>query len=245
MKASIQELSRQIGTLYLATLVAVACSKPTEKKPEEGPPQPTRRVTFKTISRNILEPRCMVCHNSAKPRGKVDLTSYEGLMASEGHQSKPLVAGDPGKSGIFKMISEKQMPPETKLLSADVLTATRGWISNGALEVTPGAVVPPPPPADPGPAQPTYEWLSKAVFARKCASCHGVPYKVGNVDFTSYATLMASSGFSNKAVIPANPEASGIYHETSLGHMPPERKLVSDADLTLLQQWIADGAPKN
>lgn len=200
--------------------------------------------SFQSISSTTLERKCVVCHNSAKPRGKVDLSSFEGLLQSPGNKHKPVVAGNPEASGLFLELHEGKMPPTPRLFNEEELAALYTWIKNGALEVTPGAL-PQPVPGAPNPPQPTYEWLSRNLLNRRCGSCHGIPYKVGNIDFTSYATLMDSPGIFKKPVVPGNPEESAIYDEPFNQRMPPPRHEVTPDEVDLIRLWILQGAKNN
>jgi uncharacterized membrane protein len=201
--------------------------------------------TFTWISKNILEPKCIVCHNSAKPRGKTDLSSYEALISSEGRKHKPVVSGDAQVSGLYLEVAEHKMPPTPKSLTSQEIDSLSTWITNGALEITPGSPPPSPPGVAPGPPQPTYEWLSKNLLSRRCGNCHGIPFKVANIDFTSYATLMDSKGITMRAVVANSPSQSGIYREILTGHMPPPRKEVSAEETKVIHEWIQSGALKN
>lgn len=215
----------------------------------EGPlPNPHGpNANFKWISKNIFQPRCVVCHNLQKPRGKVDLSSYQGLMSSPGKDGKkPIALDNPLKSTVLIEIDEQKMPPDIKKLNAEETKALHDWLLAGAPNSMPSPMpTPTPSPAPPTPPEPTYGWLSKNLFSRRCGSCHGIPFTVANVDFTSYATLMNSEGKLLRAVMPGEPTQSGIYQEVIKGHMPPPRKLVTADERAVILEWIQAGAPNN
>ncbi len=227
--------------MLIGLTALVGCDKRFQSEvlsPVGEGPQPT----FKWVAKNVFDTRCVICHNAAKPRAKVDLSSYEGLVASKGNKLNPIVAGDAEKSGVFIEMNEAKMPPEPKLFSADEIKALETWIAAGAPEKTPGVVLPPQ--GAPNPPQANYEWLS-ANSLRRCGSCHGIPFKVANVDFTSYATLMASTGKKLKPLTPGDPAHSAIYDEVLRGKMPPKRHGLTPDELKVVQQWINAGALNN
>lgn len=236
---------KRTSWLPLLVLGLLSCSK-QEVLPT--PPEPVKEApvaTYEWISKNVFQTRCVVCHNSTVPRAKVDLSSYNRLMASPGpggHAKQPIVAGDAENSALYLEVSEQKMPPTPKRLNEAEQKALHDWILAGAPEKTPGVVLPPQ--GAPNPPQPNYEWLSKNSL-RRCGSCHGVPFKVANVDFTSYATLLASPAKELKALVPGDPENSGIFHEVSEGEMPPERHGLTEDEVRVVQQWIQDGAKNN
>ena len=105
--------------------------------------------------------RCAACHDSAKKRGGLDLTTREHLLAGgdTGPAVKPGAAGD---SLLIQMVAgaEAKMPKKGPKLSADEVAALRQWIDAGAPWPKDAAVVAAKPPADGG------EWWSLRPLAR-------------------------------------------------------------------------------
>lgn len=224
-------------------MAVVGCSKQEVAPAASEPLGSAPTASYAWISKNVFQTRCVVCHNSTVPRGKVDLSSYEGLMSSAGaHDKKPIVAGDADNSVLYREVSEQKMPPAPRKLTAEEQKALGDWILAGAPEKTEGVVLPAP--GQPNPPQANYEWLSKNAL-RRCASCHGAPFRVANVDFTSYATLLASPAKGRRALVPGDPEKSGIFHETSVGDMPPERYGLNEEEVRVVREWIQEGAKNN
>ncbi len=217
----------------------------TELDLETAPTPSTLTPTYTWISKNILERKCIVCHNTAKPRAKVDLSSYEKLMASVGNNKRPIVPGNPEESTVFIEMHEQKMPPQGKKFSDVETDALRVWIVNGAKNDPATPFNNPQNPKDPGPPQPNYEWLSKNLFARRCGSCHGIPFKVGSIDFTSYQTLIDSPGEQGAPITAGVPAESGIYDLVSAGLMPPTRKELTETEIETVRQWIREGAKNN
>lgn len=202
------------------------------------------KASFQKIHTTTLQRKCLVCHNTQKPRGKFDASSYETVLASTGGKVKPVVLGEPEKSSLYLEIHEGKMPPQPKYLDEKELEAVFLWIKNGALEKTPGAL-PQPPQGQPNPPQPTYEWLNRNLFPRRCGSCHGIPMRIAGIDFSTYTTLMESKGKKRPLIVPGDPEASGIYVESAEKTMPPAAKIVSHDEVEAVRAWILDGAKNN
>ncbi|MFN8447745.1 MAG: NapC/NirT family cytochrome c [Anaerolineae bacterium] len=86
--------------------------------------------------------------------------------------------------------------------------------------------------------QPTYAVL-QPLFTGVCGGCHGsVPSK--GLRLTDYASLIAGS-VDGAVVVPGQPEASRMIQVLTAGHFAT----LSDHQMELLTQWIADGAPES
>jgi len=78
----------------------------------------------------LFQARCVKCHGTDKPKGRLDLTSMVGL--SRGSRSGAVV--HPGKlkdSLMWRLVQENQMPPKEPLSGIDRLKLRR-WIEQGA-----------------------------------------------------------------------------------------------------------------
>jgi hypothetical protein len=81
----------------------------------------------------ILVKNCITCHNSAEPRGGLDLTHQEAVL--KGGKSGPaLIAGKPQDSYLIERVAAGSMPPKKKAsrLSANEVAALRTWVQDGA-----------------------------------------------------------------------------------------------------------------
>jgi formylglycine-generating enzyme required for sulfatase activity len=75
-----------------------------------------------------------------------------------------------------------------------------------------------------------------------CVTCHYPDRKLGDLDITSRAELMAS-----KAVVAGQPDVSPLYTLSAMpsdraGAMPPGGPRLSDENLAVLRRWIEQGA---
>lgn len=185
------------------------------------------------IDRTVFQPRCVSCHGGQKVAAGVNLTSHAAVMASE-----VVVAGKPEASLLFKAVSEGKMPVGPPLPQAQV-DRIRDWILAGA----PGEGTPVKP-EEPKP-EPTYSWLSKNLFEPKCLKCHTGDAPKGDVDFTTYASLMASEGMLSKAIEPGDPDGSAVMEQIVEELMPPGPNKVSNDIRAALAEWIRKGAPED
>ncbi len=85
----------------------------------------------------ILERKCYTCHNEAKAKGGLIMTSIDKFKAG-GENGKPWVEGDPAASRMIKafhlpLSDDKHMPPDGKpqLTRMEILTL-KAWIKSGA-----------------------------------------------------------------------------------------------------------------
>lgn len=90
---------------------------------------------FATHVAPLLQKYCLACHDAKEANGEFVLDSYERLMKG-GEQGAPIVAGDPDKSLLVRLVERKAepfMPPEgSKGPSADEIAVLRAWIKAGA-----------------------------------------------------------------------------------------------------------------
>lgn len=78
-----------------------------------------------------------------------------------------------------------------------------------------------------------------ALFAARCASCHGAPlYGGAPMPLLTREDLLAPSTSS-----PATNLAQRSFSRMEAGTMPPPPQAASPAEIALLQQWLADGMP--
>ncbi|MEQ1878226.1 MAG: c-type cytochrome domain-containing protein, partial [Bdellovibrionia bacterium] len=81
---------------------------------------------------------------------------------------------------------------------------------------------------------------AKTVLSNKCAACHGTRSSgSGGFKFVLDHALLISSRF----VVPGDPDGSKIYQRVADGTMP-RGSVMSDSELTVLRDWISDGAPE-
>jgi WD40 repeat protein len=97
-------------------------------------------VSFHRQVRPILQQKCQGCHQPAKLKGKLLLTSYEGF-AKGGTNGPSFVAGKPADSRVMKHLrgegTHSLMPEGETPLPAEQIELFARWISQGAKDDTP------------------------------------------------------------------------------------------------------------
>ena len=91
----------------------------------EKPIASAEPVLYASI-KGILDGSCGACHGSTNPKGRIDLSSYEAIMAS--NVVKP---GDPDNSRLVRAITFGKMPPKNPMPNEPVEKLTQ-WVKDGA-----------------------------------------------------------------------------------------------------------------
>src|SRR5438094_4157288 len=94
-----------------------------------------RDPLFKTEILPVLEKNCVACHGEKQKMGKLDLSSFTGMM--EGSSSGPVIAlGKPERSLMWKLIENDTMPQGGKLTVAEK-QLMKSYIQYGRFPVAP------------------------------------------------------------------------------------------------------------
>jgi hypothetical protein len=78
----------------------------------------------------VLIERCLTCHSGPRPKGKLDLTRKQAVLAG-GQHADVLVPGRPEDSRLWKYVQTDRMPPK-RPLSPEDKALLRAWILAGA-----------------------------------------------------------------------------------------------------------------
>ena len=93
-------------------------------------------VSFKAQVAPILLEKCVTCHGPEKSKAGFRLDSFESLLKAGESKKAPIVAGAPGRSHLFELITTKdeddRMPQKSDRLSDQQITVIRDWIFQGA-----------------------------------------------------------------------------------------------------------------
>lgn len=200
----------------------------------------------------IFDRRCVVCHQGENAPNGLRLDSHAAVLAGS-RRGAVVVAGSAAGSELVKRIRGERLPrmplAGPPFLDATEVATIEAWIDAGAAPgAAPAAAAPPPavPGATEGPVD--YRQVEPILLAR-CVKCHvesggrmGPPPE-GYVLRTYAQTLAAGE---RVRVVPGNPAASELLRRVR-GLAQPRMPFdgppwLGDADIRLLERWIADGA---
>jgi outer membrane lipoprotein-sorting protein len=91
----------------------------------EGPKVDPNAPKYADI-KSIFDSNCVGCHSGDRPKGGVDLSSFENIMAS-----RAVAPGDADHSRLIKVIRSGKMPPAGPLANGDV-DKLAAWVNGGA-----------------------------------------------------------------------------------------------------------------
>lgn len=87
----------------------------------------------------------------------------------------------------------------------------------------------------------------KPIFRAKCFSCHNTNKKTADLDLSNYTAMMQGGG-SGEVIEPGSANDSYLFmvmnHDTE-PVMPPKADRLPDATLSIVRNWIDQGAPEN
>jgi mono/diheme cytochrome c family protein len=198
----------------------------------------------------ILKTRCVICHAGPSAPLGLRLDSRDGLLAGSSNGAV-VASGNPAGSELIKRIKGASLPrmPMTgpPFLADHEVLLFEQWIVDGMPE---GAVSSAPdatPAAEPVDGPVRYDRVAP-IFATRCVKCHtenglmgGPPegYRLG-----SYRDTVSTAD--RVRVVPGNPAASELVRRIrgqALPRMPFDGPpFLGDDEITLIEQWIADGA---
>jgi WD40 repeat protein len=117
----------RIAFVMLAVLALTAFARADDKP-----------VSYHKDIKPLFTATCNGCHRPEKSKGELDMTSYKSLIKG-GKKGTPIVAGDPAKSLLVKMISgpEPEMPDEGDPLKPEQVKLVERWVKEGARDDTP------------------------------------------------------------------------------------------------------------
>jgi hypothetical protein len=117
-----------LSVALLATWLVSSALPGTGEKPS-GP------VFARTAdAMQLLEARCIRCHDQAKSRGNLDLSTRDKLLRG-GETGPAVVPGEPGKSLLYQLVTradESAMPKTGAKLTVAQRTLLESWIKAGA-----------------------------------------------------------------------------------------------------------------
>lgn len=198
----------------------------------------------------LFEERCIACHSGEFAPLGLQLDGYDAVIA--GSENGPVVQpGDAEGSALIARVegrAEPQMPLDgPPFLSPEDIAALREWIDAGALgPAEPRAA--PATPEDPfADGMITYSEVRR-IFGQRCIECHSDngKYETPPEGLRLDTLDNILKGGDRAAVIPRNPAASEVIRRVR-GLADPRMPFdgppwLDEADIALLEAWIAGGA---
>ncbi len=181
---------------------------------------------------DILNTKCLSCHNPDKPEGGISDINDLGYLL----YYRLVIPGQPEISDIIRVIKEGTMPPGSKKLSTDELSALNKWIMEGLIDSSGNVAVP----GGSATLEPTFNSIKVRIFNTKCISCHTAGNIAGGTNLDSYDTLIASN-----RIIAGNPAGSRLVlsvERTGNDFMPRGGGRLSAEELAAIRLWIQNGA---
>ncbi len=204
----------------------------------------------------VFKENCTVCHSGeGAPKG-LRLDSFDSIR--KGSDGGPVVVpGNPEKSELIrrvKGISQPRMPlTGPPYLPDEKIALIERWILDGAERGTGAAVTGgkkrAPEMKIPGPGEPVAYSHVAPIFLKRCVKCHAEKGQMGGPPegLILKTREQILGGGERVVVIPGNPGASLLVRHIE-GRERPRMPFdgppyLSDDEIRLISDWIAQGAP--
>jgi mono/diheme cytochrome c family protein len=241
--------------------IKAASKAKKEGMPDEASQSQGDAVLFSKQVAPILVEHCGRCHVD-KASGEFTMGTYEQLMKGS-KAGVVLFPGDPVSSPLVSVIESGQMPPSGNRVPAEKVALIRKWIEQGAKydiedpkrslkSVAAGAVetapVAKPMDAKASTGKETVSFSSD-IAPLLVANCNGCHYEANNVRgglrLNTFKDLL-QGGDSGPMIEPGQSDDSLLVKKllgTEGQRMPAGgRPPLSEAQITLVKTWIAEGA---
>lgn len=187
-------------------------------------------VSFQTEVLPLLIGNCAMdnCHNAASAEDGVVLNSYENVM-----NTAKVVAGNPGASELYEVITEtradKRMPrPPAPPLTAAQIDLIRRWINEGAKNTNIAKC---------DTSVYTFSGGVQPIINMACKGCHGATNAQGGINLSRF-DLVKQATQQGKLLCAVN-------HGSGCSPMPKGGNKLEACKITILQKWAAAGCPNN
>lgn len=234
--------------LLLAGLPWVGFAATPPKVDVSKIPLPVARpVDFEREVYPIFKEACFSCHGPEKQKGRYRMDTKEGAFKELEDFGPAIKPGSSEESAIIHMvcdlIDEMMMPPpsdkpgESEPLTAEQIGILRAWIDQGAK----------------WPAGPIREFVKpvgfaadiQPIFKAACAECHSGDAPEAGFSVDTLAAVLKGGEFYGRIVSPGDPAKSPLLLIAD-GKDPdlplPDRHKLPTKELSLLKQWIEQGA---
>jgi uncharacterized membrane protein len=186
-------------------------------------------ISFEQEILPLLVSNCAMsgCHDAISAEDGVVLTSYESIM----REVEPYDVND---SELYESLVETDddimPPPPASPFSSDKLKLIRDWINQGAKNTSCST-------GCDSTVTSTFAAVVNPIVETNCVGCHNATRADGNVRLHTYNDIITQVN---------NGKFMGtIEHQPGYPVMPTSGIKLSDCDISLLNQWIANGAQNN
>jgi mono/diheme cytochrome c family protein len=217
----------------LLVLFIAACKHTTDffiPETKDGPCDPNI-VYFENDIKPLLNSSCAYsgCHDANTAADGVILDTYENIIATGDIENRK----PPEDSKLYETITETNAgdvmpPPPNSKLTSEQIALIRKWIVQGAKNN--GCI-------DCDSANVTYSSQIVSAMNNNCNACHSSASASGGVILDTYIGV--------KSQVDNGKLKGTINHDTGFKVMPPSGTKISECNLTIIDKWIADGAPNN
>lgn len=98
--------------------------------PIPEPPAPPLEATYRSLSFHVFQPKCVLCHSSARAADGVRLDTYENIV-----QNGDLIDRERADhSDLYKVLIRRRMPPvnsKVEELTQEEISMVYEWIRRG------------------------------------------------------------------------------------------------------------------
>jgi uncharacterized membrane protein len=182
-------------------------------------------VCFNTQILPIFNSSCALsgCHDAITHTDGYNLTSYSGIKNN-------IVAGNPTSGKIMREINRNSMPisPGNPLTAEQKALITK-WINEGALNRTCND------PCDPINA--TFASGVNSIITTNCVGCHNNSLASGGINLNGYTNIKVQA-LNGKLIC-------SIQQTGSCSSMPKNAPKLGNNCISLIQNWITNGAQNN
>lgn len=185
-------------------------------------------ISFEQEILPIVTSNCAMsgCHDEITAEDDVILTNYANIM-------KEVTPNDPMNSALYEYIilppndEDIMPPPPYSAMTQAQQQLIKDWINQGALETKCA-------PECDSTLTSTFAAVVYPIVETACVGCHNDNLAEGGIKLNSYDLVKASvdnGGF-----------MGSIEHQVGWVVMPPSGIKLSDCQISLLNQWITNGA---
>lgn len=196
-----------------------------------GTPCDPNTVYFETDILPFLNSNCAIpgCHDSQSHEDGVILNSYVNVMNTG--EVQPYDLDNDLIEAITESDPDDMMPPPPRApLTAQQINMIQTWIMQGAQNLTCSN-------STCDSTQVSYAGKVMPLINNKCKGCHTGSNPGGGITLNSYATVVASA---------TNGSLMGtILHQSGYSPMPKNTTKLSDCEIGIIRNWIAEGMQNN